>query len=93
MISDFDDLATSGIVDVDDDILADKLAFDKIFFNCYNTPTGKRMIDTLRERHVDVPMYNKGDTLEAVAYRQGMSDLIINIFKAIEDVQTPFKRQ
>ena len=74
---------------VDEDILAEKVAFDKIFLNCYNTPEGKRMLETLRERHVNIAIYVKGDTLEATAYRQGMSDLVTNIEKAVEDALTP----
>lgn len=72
-------------VHVDEDILAKKHAYDKIFFNCYNTPEGKRMFNTLRERNVEVAMYKKGDSLEAVAYRQGMCDLVLQMEACVDD--------
>ncbi len=91
MAENFGDLDTTILEegDVDQDILNEKLAFDKIFFNCFNTPEGKRMFETLRERHVETAIYCKGDTLEAVAYRQGMCDLILNMEACVNDVLLP----
>lgn len=83
------DLEMGTTVEVDEDILAEKIAFDKIFLNCYNTPEGKRMIDTMRDRYKNVPIYVKGDTLEATSYRQGMSDLVTQIEQAVEDALSP----
>ncbi len=91
MVNDFNDLdlETTTSVDVDEDILAQKIEFDKIFLNCYNTPEGKRMIETLTDRHVNTPIYLKGDTLEATSYRQGMSDLVTQIYQAVDDAINP----
>lgn len=75
-------------VGIDDDVLAGKIEFDKIFLNCWNTPEGKRMFETLRKRHVEVPIYKKGDSLEAVSYRQGMCDLVMNMEACVEDALT-----
>ncbi len=91
MVDSFNDLEEAD-VDVDEDILSQKIEFDKIFLNCYNTPEGKRMIETLKERHVNTPIYLKGDTLEATSYRQGMSDLITNIYACVEDALYPPQR-
>lgn len=93
MVNDFNDLDSGCAVEVDEDVMQMKHEFDKIFLNCYSTPEGKRMLETLKERHVNVPMYIKGDTLEATSYRQGMSDLITNIEKAVEDALNPPKQR
>jgi len=76
-------------VDIDEDVFELKIAYDKIFLDCYNTPEGKRLFDTLRERFKEVPIYVKGDTLEATSYRQGMSDLVTMMEKAVEDALNP----
>lgn len=93
MADDFGDLDTTVADEaiIDEDILKQKIEFDKIFLNCYNTPEGKRMLETLRERHVNTPIYLKGDSLEAVAYRQGMCDLVVNIEKAVDDALMPIQ--
>ena len=85
--SSFDDLGDK--VEVDKDVLAQKIEYDKIFLNCYNTPEGKRMIETMRDRYKNTPIYLKGDTLEATSYRQGMSDLVTMIEACIEDAISP----
>ena len=89
MVDDFTDLEGGATVEVDEDILALKIEFDKIFLNCYNTPEGKRMFEELRKRHVEVPIYVKGDTLEVTSYRQGMSDLVIGMEKCVDDALMP----
>lgn len=89
MVKNFGDLDENVTVDVDEDILADKIAFDKIFLNVFHTPEGKRMFKTLRERHVDVAIYVKGNTLEATSYRQGMADLVLGMEKCVEDALNP----
>lgn len=88
MVDNFGELDGAD-VEVDEDILALKIEYDKIFLNCYNTPEGKRLFDTLRERHVEVAIYTKGDTLEATSYRQGMSDLVTQMESAVEDALNP----
>ena len=87
MIENFTDLDDNK-VHVADDILVKKNEYDKIFLNCYNTPEGKRMFDTLRERNIEVAIYNKGDSLEAVSYRQGMCDLVTQMEKCVDDALT-----
>ena len=89
MVDNFDELGGDTTVEVDEDILAMKIEYDKIFLNCMNTPEGKRMIDTLRARLVDVPIYVKGDTLEATSYRQGMADVVKMIDMCVEDALMP----
>jgi len=89
MAKDFTDLENDVTVEVDEDIMAQKIAFDKIFLNVYNSPEGKKMFDTLRERHVEVPIYVKGDTLEATSYRQGMADIVLAMEKCVEDALNP----
>jgi len=92
MVESFLDLEledTGATVEVDEDILALKIAYDKIFLNVYNTPEGKKMFDTLRERHVEVPIYVKGDSLEAVSYRQGMSDLVTMMEGCVDEALNP----
>lgn len=81
---DFTDLDIDT-VHVEEDILAKKHAYDKIFFNCYNTKEGKRMFKTLRERNIEVAIYKKGDSIEDVAYRQGMSDLVSQMEACVDD--------
>ena len=94
MADGFDDLFDEGAtVEVDEDILSLKIYFDKIFLNCYNTPEGKRMFDTMRERFVDVPIYQKGNTLEATSYRQGMADVVLMMESAVEDAVNPPQKQ
>jgi len=68
-----------------------KNEIDKVFLNCYNTPEGKRMIELLHERHVDVPIYAKGMTLDEVAYRQGQCDSVLSIEKSVFDALTPIQ--
>jgi len=85
---DLDTTVTDEAV-IDEDIMAMKIEYDKIFLNVYNTVAGKKLFDTLRERHVDVPMYNKGDSLEVVSYRQGMSDLVTQMEACVEDALNP----
>lgn len=89
MATNFDDLEGDPRVEVDEDILAMKIEYDKIFLNCIHTPEGKRMIDALRARLVDVPIYVHGDSLEATSYRQGMADVVKMIDKCVEDAITP----
>ncbi len=86
----FGDLDTTIMdeADVSTEMLAKKLELDKIYFNCYNTPEGKRMFEHMRERHVDTPMYKKGDSLELVAYRQGMCDLVTMMEACVDDALT-----
>lgn len=94
MAEDFSDLdAVDVSVDIDEDVLALKMDYDKIFLNCYNTAEGMRMIETLRERFVDIQIYVSGSTLEATAYRQGKADLVKDILKAVEDALNPPKQQ
>ncbi len=81
---DFTDLDLDT-VHVDEDVLVKKHEYDKIFFNCYHTATGKRMFDTLRSRFVEVAIYKNGDSIEDVAYRQGMCDLILMMEACVED--------
>ena len=89
MADNFGELDDDVNIDVDEDIMAQKISFDKIFLNVYSTHEGKRMFDTLRERHVNVPIYVKGDTLEATSYRQGMADIVLAMEKCVEDALNP----
>lgn len=89
MADNFDELDGDPRVQVDEDVLAMKIEYDKIFLNCMNTAEGKRMVDTLRARLVDVPIYVKGDTLEATSYRQGMADVVKMIDKCVEYALMP----
>ena len=86
MVDSFLDLDDTK-VHVDEDILKQKNDYDKIFFNCYHTKEGKRMFDTLRERNVEVAIYKKGDSLEAVAYRQGMCDLVLMMEACVDEAR------
>lgn len=90
MAEDFGDLDTSEKgAQLDPEILAKKIAYDKIFLNVYRTKVGKKLFETLRKRHVETNMYNKGDTLEQVSYRQGMSDLVTMMEACVEDAIHP----
>lgn len=80
-------------VEIDDDVMAQKIAYDKIFLSCYNTAEGKRMFDALRARVVEVPIYHKGDTLELTSYRQGMADVVLMMESCVEDALNPPQKQ
>ncbi len=92
MAEDFFQLEEPKEVAVAKDVLLQKLEFDKIFLNCFNTPEGKRMFETLRERHVNVAIYTKGDTLEATSYRQGMADLVLAMEQCVDDALKPLQK-
>jgi len=74
---------------IDEDVLSQKIAYDRIYLDCHNTTEGKRMIDELRIRLVDVPIYVKGSTLEETSYRQGMADVVKMIEACVEDALSP----
>ncbi len=86
---DLDDIVEEDIID--EDILAQKIAFDTIFLACYNTVEGKRMIDTLQERFVNIPIYVKGSTIEETSYRQGMCDVVKMIEACVDDALSPMR--
>ena len=88
-----DELTDEDKLQANEDILAMKIAYDKIFLNCINTPEGNRMLEAMRERLVNVPIYVKGDTLEATSYRQGMADVVKMIDACVEDALHPHNRK
>ena len=79
------DTAMKDTADIDEDVLAKKIAYDKIFLDCYKSKAGRRMIDALRERLVDVAIYEQGATLEATSYRQGKADVVKMIDACVDD--------
>ena len=60
-----------------------KEEIDKIFLDVWNTKEGRRMIEYLKERYVDVSIARLGDTEQEVYYRQGKADLIRDILSVI----------
>jgi len=94
MADNWDDLDTTEDIDIEEkakvqnEVYDKKIAYDKIFLNCANTPEGELMIKTLRERFVNRVIYQRGSTLEETAYRQGMADLISMIDKCVDDALT-----
>ena len=90
MADTFGDLDTyEETAHVDTEVLKKKIAFDKVFLDCYNTTEGARMFKLLNERLVDVTIYEKGATLEATAYKQGMADVVKMMEACVEDALTP----
>ena len=90
MVDGFSDLDTvEPTVGLDPSILAQKIAYDKIYLDCFNTPEGERMFNALRERLVDVTIYKRGSTLEETAYTQGMADVVKMMDACVYDAVNP----
>lgn len=84
MVSSWGELDEAIDNEIVDDMVRKKDEVDKIFIDAWNTAEGRRMIEYLKERYVDVPTARLGDTVQETFYRQGKADLvreILNIAK------------
>ena len=88
MVDSWADLEEVDFEESDDNEALDEMArkkeeIDKIFLDAWNTKEGRRMIEYLKERYVDVPTARLGDTVQETFYRQGKADLIRDILSVI----------
>ena len=90
MADNWDDLDTETMEQkAVDDMKAKKLSIDKIYLDVYNTPEGKRMFEELSVRFVQTTIANVGDGIDQVMYRQGMCDVVKQMYKAVDDALSP----
>ena len=54
-----------------------------IVVGTFETAIGKKLLDHLVQVFIDRPIYQRGQTLEETAYRQGQADLVKQLLKEI----------
>ncbi len=59
---------------------------NKLMVGTFETELGKRLLEQLESVFVDRNMYEKGMTLDEVAFRQGEASVIKKIRKELGDV-------